>query len=245
MSIVTFIQRAEKDKTVQQQLTLSGVRLQDNATFDNFYSDANQQLCDFLQTLFASNELYVYIWGNPGAGCSHLLQACCHKAHELNKTAMYLPLSEYHHLTPEILDGLEEMDLVVLDDIQVVMQQSEWEEAIFHLFNRLRSNQRQLLIGANNPPNEIGVKLPDLLSRLNWGVIFRVNALTDEDKVLALQLRAKHRGIKMPEEVAGFLLRHYSRSTNDLFEALDKLDTASLAEQRKLTVPFVKQVLQI
>ena len=230
---------------MQQQLTLAGIQLQDSATFDNFYQEGNQQICSFLQVLFSSDELYAYIWGNPGAGCSHLLQACCHKAHELHKTAMYLPLGEYKHLTPDIFDGLEAMDLIVLDDIQVVMQQTEWEEALFHLFNRLRNNHRQLLIGANNPPNEINVKLPDLLSRLNWGITFRVNALSDAEKVFALQLRAKHRGIKMPEEVAGFLLRHYSRSTTALFDALDKLDAASLAEQRKLTIPFVKQVLQL
>lgn len=230
---------------MQQQLTLSGIRLQDNATFENFYVAGNQQLCVFLQNLFSDHELYAYLWGNPGAGCSHLLQACCHKAHELAKSAMYLPLAEYQHLTPEVFDGLEEMDLVVLDDIQTVVKQPEWEEGIFHLFNRLRSSQRHLLIGANNPPNEIGINLPDLLSRLNWGVIFRVNALTDADKVLALRLRAEHRGIKLPEEVASFLLRHYSRSTMALFSALDTLDTASLAEQRKLTIPFVKYVLQI
>ncbi len=226
-----------------KQLTLAGIRLQDNATFENFYAKQNQQVFAFLHDLFLSDENYTYLWGNTGAGCSHLLQASCHNAHDLNKQAMYLPLKEFIHLTPDVFENLEIMDLVAIDDIQCVAGKANWEEALFHLFNRLRANKCYLIIGANTPPNSLNILLPDLLSRLTWGITFKLNGLIDDDKVAALCMRATHRGMHMPEEVANYLLRHYSRTTSHLFTALDKLDLASLAQQRKLTIPFVKQVL--
>lgn len=228
-----------------EQLTLSGIRLQDDTTFANFYAKNNEQLLQFLQGLFSNNEFFVYLWGNQGAGCSHLLQACCHAAHDSNESAMYLPLSEFNQLTPDIFDGLDSMDLVAIDDLDVICADNNMEEALFHLFNRLRQQQKHLLIGASTPPHQIAIALPDLLSRLAWGVTFKVHALDDEGKASALRIRAAVRGMNMPEEVANFLLRHYSRSTNDLFNALDKLDVASLKLQRKLTVPFAKQVLYL
>ena len=226
-----------------EQLTLTGIRLQDNTTFENFYAKNNQQVFQFLQSLFEEQELYAYLWGNAGSGRSHLLQACCHQAHHLNKKAMYLPLHEFIDLSPEVFDNLEMMDLIAIDDIQCIAGKAHWEEAFFHLFNRLRTNHRYLVIAGNTPPNALDLALPDLLSRLTWGLTFKLHVLTDDDKVSALLMRAAHRGMHMPEEVANFLLRHYSRTTNDLFNALDKLDLASLAEQRMLTIPFVKQVL--
>jgi DnaA-homolog protein len=229
---------------VHKQLTLSGIRLQDTATFDNFYAVGNNLgVYSFLQSFFLTEEIYVYLWGNLGAGCSHLLQACCHMADAMGKNVMYIPLAEYDAFTPEIFDNLETMDIVALDDLHKIAKQLIWEEAVFHLFNRLRNEGKKLLIAGNNPPNQLGMLLPDLVSRLSWGTVFRVHALSDAEKIQALQLRAKHRGIKLPEEVANFLLRHYSRSSADLFNALDTLDLASLAEQRKLTIPFVKTVL--
>jgi len=228
---------------VLEQLTLSGIRLQDEKTFENFNIENNHQIIDFLQAMLTGEELFAYLWGNSGVGRSHLLQAACHHAHYLNKTAMYLPLSEFIHLSPDVFDDLETMDLVAIDDLDVISNNTQWEEALFHLFNRLRHHNKYLLVAADNPPNQLAIALPDLLSRLTWGIVFRVNALTDEGKIKALCIRAEYRGMHMPEEVAHFLLRHYSRSSSDLFAALDKLDVASLAEQRKLTIPFVKQVL--
>lgn len=228
-----------------EQLTLAGIRLQDNMTFENYYPAGNAHICNFLQTLFQGNENYVYLWGKSGAGCSHLLQACCHFANAQDKVSMYLPLREFTMACPDMLDDLDTMDLLVLDDIECAVGNNAFEESLFHLFNRLRQANKILLIGGKQAPRELGVVLPDLLSRLTWGVTFKVEPLSDADKAQALQLRAKHRGMLLPPDVAHFLLRRYSRDAGDLFAALDKLDIASLTEQRKLTIPFVKEVLSL
>lgn len=228
-----------------EQLTLAGIRLQDNMTFENYYQMGNVHICNFLQQIFQNNENYVYLWGKLGAGCSHLLQACCHLANAQDKLSMYLPLSEFPIASPDLFEDLEQMDLIAIDDIECIVGNKILEESLFHLFNRLKQANKILLIAGKQAPRELGITLPDLLSRLTWGVIFKVEPLSDEDKAQALQLRAKHRGMLLAADVAHYLLRRYSRDAADLFAALDKLDIASLAEQRKLTIPFVKEVLSL
>lgn len=222
----------------QGQLTLN-IRLRDDATFDNFYAENNRQLIAHLCALI-KNKQFTYIWGPPGAGRSHLLQACCHAANQQGLSSIYLPLAL---LSPQILEDLEKISLVCIDDIHKIVGQPAWEEAIFHIFNKLPEQNSTLLISANNPVHALPFLLADLKSRLAGGVIFQVQSLTDQEKLAALQMRAKIRGLDIPHEVAEFLLNRCTRDTTNLFSILDKLDQASLAAQHKLTIPFVKSVL--
>jgi len=114
---------------------------------------------------------------------------------------------------------------------------------VFHLFNRLRDSGRRLLLAATASPRELGVGLPDLQSRLSLALVFQLQPLSDEDKLRALQLRASRRGLHLTDEVGRFILTRGARSMSALFELLDRLDQASLQAQRKLTIPFLKEVL--
>lgn len=227
---------------VAEQLTLN-VHLRDDAHFNNFYVDAtNAPALHYLQNfLNNTTENYAYVWGKPATGRSHLLQACCEQARSVNLQASYLPFNAM--LAPEMLDCLEFSDLVCLDDINVVAGNSDWEEALFHFFNRIKETGKHLLISGICAPRELAIKLPDLKSRLTSGVIFQLHELSDSDKLAALRLHAQQRGLELPDEAAEFLLRRWSRDMPALLVALEKLDRASLAAQRKLTVPFIKQVL--
>lgn len=226
-----------------EQLTLA-VSLRDDARFANFFPAKNQQIIHALrQQLTENGEPFIYLWGTPGVGCSHLLQASCHYAEGLGFQSIYLPLDEMAQYGPEVLDGMDNLPLVVIDQIQAVCGDPAWEEALFHLFNRLRSKNNKLLIAADNAPAGLNIQLPDLSSRLNWGVTYQVQALEDEGKIEALQLRAHRRGLNLSNEVARFILRRGSRDNNELFQLLDELDRVSLAEQRKLTIPFIKTQL--
>lgn len=224
------------------QLTL-GVMLRDDATFDNFFVGTNQQaLSCLVQLVQGKGERIVYLSGPNGAGVSHLLQACCHAACFEQQSSIYLPLSE-PQLTPEVLQDLEGIDLICVDDLESAVENSEWEEQLFHLYNRVRDSGGRLLLGAKAPPSQLHCQLEDLRSRLCWGLALSLETLDDEHKLAALQFRAKKRGLQLSAEVGAFLLRHYSRDTATLFSLLDQLDRASLAAKRRLTVPFVKQVL--
>jgi len=224
------------------QIPLS-VGLRDDARFENFYALGNELLCASLKAAAqGQGEQFIFIWGNAGVGCTHLLQAVCHEADPVGRTAAYLPLDELKHMGGGILEGMEFLDLICLDGIDAVAGDRRWEEALFHFFNRIREQGNTLIIAANAAPRHLGIQLPDLASRLSWGIVFQVQPLSDETKLKALQMRASARGLEFSDEVARYLLHHASRNMNDLTFLLDTLDQASLSAKRKVTIPFIKEV---
>lgn len=233
---------------VNEQLTLRfGWR--DGFHFSNYYPASNESVVHFLSSLDfsdlsnASSEHFAYLWGSNGVGKSHLLQAACQQVADSGHSVAYLPLGEFETLDKEMFGGLEQMSLICIDDVQVVAGNDSWEEALFHLYNRVHEAKKILLVAGNVAPTALPVKLPDLLSRLTWGPVFHLQELNDEEKVEALRLRAKGRGFELPNEVAHFLIKRSPRDMTSLFELLDRLDEASLSQQRKLTIPFVRDLI--
>lgn len=224
-----------------------GVRLRDDATFANFYPGANAAALGYVERMCESDvgwaENLIYLWGAEGVGRSHLLQAACLRMEQFGGRAVYLPLDAVAMYGPQLLDNLEQCDLVCIDEVDLVAGHPTWEEALFHLFNRLRDAGRRLLLSASAPPREVPIKLPDLKSRLTLALVFQLHGLSDEDKLRALQLRASRRGLHLTDEVGRFILTRGSRSMNSLFDLLEQLDHASLQAQRKLTIPFLKETL--
>jgi DnaA family protein len=191
----------------------------------------------------AGAEQFLYLWGAASVGKSHLLQAACQHAAENQRTVAYLPLAELIDLSAEIFDGLEQMSLVCIDDVQLIAGKTDWEEALFHFYNRVRDAGGALLVTANVAPSALAVELADLQSRLSWGPVLQLRELDDAGKIAALQLRADGRGFELPDEVAQFLIRRSARDMASLFLLLDRLDEASLVQQRKLTIPFVRDLI--
>jgi len=220
-----------------------GLRLRDNASFANYHPGGNREVMQVVQRSAAGEgEQFIYLWGPSGIGKTHLLQAACRTAAERGAGCAYLPLRRFGEIPLAILDGLEDLALVCVDDIQCVAGRKDWETALFHLYNRLRDGGAHLIISADAGPAGVGIALPDLASRLAWGLVLQLVPLDDYSKRAALQLRAHARGFELPDSVARYLLRRSPRDMPALFELLDRLDQASLAAQRKLTIPFVKQV---
>jgi DnaA family protein len=227
------------------QLTL-GFHLNDRATFANFYVGKNTEVVLALKKIASGEgEHHIYLCAPCGQGCSHLLQACNHYAYQHQLSSVYLPLASLLTMSPDILLGLESLALVCLDDLQAIAGHAAWEEAIFHLYNRVNSANGRIVMAAHALPKAINIELPDLVSRLSWGGVYQLELLTDNEKLTILTLRAKQRGIHLSEEVACYMLTHCPRHMGTLCAALDALDKASLAAQRRLTVPFVKKILEI
>ena len=222
-----------------QQLPLS-LQLRANATFGNFIATGNEAL---VHSLRDRGEQYVYLWGPRASGKSHLLQALCHACHQDGISAAYIPLRHDDISSPEVLSGLESLDVICLDDVHTIAGNKQWETALFHLFNRVKDAGGRLVITAETAPNQLGLQLPDLVSRLNWGVVYQMEQLADEEKIRLLQQTANQAGMELPSEVAKYLLTRCTRDLASLLGLLEQLDHASLAAQRKLTIPFVRQFI--
>lgn len=226
-----------------RQLPL-GIRLKDNASFANFYEGHNAQVLAHVRACArGEGEQVIYLWSAAGSGKTHLLQAACHEAALRDAHPVYLPLREATQWSPEMLQGMEQCPLICLDDLDAIAGNAVWEEAIFHLFNRVRESGHRLLMSSAVPVASLQLQLRDLASRVVWGLLLHLEPLEEGERVTALQLRARQRGFELPDEVAQFLLRRCPRDTASLFEMLDRLDDASLAAQRKLTIPFVRGLI--
>lgn len=232
-----------KQNTAETQLTLR-LSPQDIYRLDN-YLFISDETASVVQAFCETAELdFLYLAGEGGSGKTHLLLACAEAVQKGGKQVIYLSLSELMHSgSPAILQSLEQVDLLCLDDIEAVAGNVAWEEALFHCFNRLHDAKGKLLVASANTPAHSLIKLPDLRSRLATGLVYQLPVLNDEQKQRALIIQAHYRGLSMSDEAAQYLLRHYGRDMNNLIQVLQQLDKASLQAKRKLTIPFIKQVL--
>jgi DnaA family protein len=225
------------------------LHLQEKYTFENFYVGPNAVALGCLQQLFKQNNFThsIYLWGHRFVGCSHLLHACCEAAQQSGLKIIYLSLLDIqqHHDALDLDDMFNACEFVCLDDIEAIAHSFEWEEVFFHLYNRLVKQHIPIIFAAHQVPHQLPFRLPDLISRLNSGLLFQIHELNDTQKMSALQLRAHLRGLELSESVANFLLSRLPRSPRILVDALNQLDLFSLARQRKLTIPFVKEVLEL
>ncbi len=238
-------------QTVMQptQFTLA-VTLPDDETLHSFYgadsSPAVAYIRQYLQPETANSgkpQPPVFVFGASGSGKSHLLYAACVQAQELGLTSQLLALDEFAQYSPRMLDNLEQLDLVCLDNIGAVAGDSHWQVALFDLYNRLAEHGKKLIIVADDQPTALGFTLPDLVSRLQACTVFQLRLLSDDDKQKLLQQKARVRGLDLPDEVARYLLNRQQRDIRALVDTLDVLDKASMVHQRRLTIPFVKDVL--
>lgn len=226
----------------QAQLALP-VRLRDDATLDNFFAPeaALPLLAALRQQARREGEPILFIFGPAGSGKSHLLQAACHQA---GSAALYLPLSGIDFCHPdEVLQDVEHLALVCLDDIHSVLGNPAWELALFNLYNRARQLGCRLLVAGNAAPRALAVSLPDLRSRLGWGPVFQLPAPSDQTRIGMLRLRASRRGLSLSPEVASYIIARAPRDPASLLALLEALDVSSLAEQRTLSIPFVRKTL--
>lgn len=217
------------------------LRLADHAVFESFLPAGNETLVSTLAGVADGAVTQgCWIWGPAATGKTHLLQATCERAGD---RSVYVPLEQMAASGPAILEGLESRDLICLDDIHAVAGDPPWEAALFALCNAVLDADRVLVVSAGMSPRESRIDLPDLKSRLSLLATFQVSALSDEQRVTALQLRAGHRGLELPDDTAAFLLSRSRRDMASLYDLLDRLDLEALRAQRRLTIPFVREVL--
>lgn len=216
--------------------------LADHAVFETFWAGGNEPVVAFLERLAQNPEAPgAWLWGAHATGRSHLLQAVCAR---LGDRSVYVPLQDLAATGPGILDGLATRACVCLDDVDSVAGRQDWEQGLFGLCNAAADAGVALLAAAAAPSREAGFELRDLQSRFSRLPAFHLKALDDAGRQRALQLRASRRGLELPAETARYLLTRSRRDMASLYSLLDRLDTEALKAQRRLTVPFVRDVLE-
>jgi DnaA-homolog protein len=226
-----------------QQLPL-GVRLPDRAVFASFLPARNREALEHARRVAAGDAGGATWFSGPAsAGKTHLLQAICSQAAQAQR-AGYFPLADLADLGVGVLDGLQQLQCVCLDDLESVAGRLEWEKAIFGLLREVEDGGGALVMAARPPPALLAWALPDLGSRCAAGAVVPLRALDETEQQQALQLRARLRGFELPEETSRWLLRRFPRDMRRLYGLLDTLDDAALAAQRRLTVPFIREVLE-
>jgi len=228
----------------ERQLALN-LRLREGLSFENFLPGRNRETLERLRTYLTGGARCgsFFVWGERGSGRSHLLTAACREVEASGRPVAYVSLTDHAELEPEMLENLEHCALVCLDDVDCIVGRDAWEAALFALYERLRARAGLWLAAANAAPAALGLSMSELATRLTAGWVHGLNMLGDEEKCAALMQRARSRGMELPEEVARYVLTHFSRDPHTLFELLDRIDTTALAAQRRLTIPFIRTLL--
>ena len=227
--------------TSHQQLPLEFQHVQEQS-FDQFIFGSNSDLLPILNDPLQN---VLFVWGNSFSGKTHLLSALYHQYLKENKSAIFLPLSIKQELSVDILENIETSALICIDDIDAIAGDRQWEESLFYLYNQMKTSGNKMLISSHSNAVNLNFCLNDLKSRLQWGITYQLKPLMDAEKIQLLQNRAQLKSFSLSDDVAQFLLNRVSRNLPDLIQLLDKLDYASLSQQRKLTIPFVKNFLEL
>lgn len=217
------------------------IALADHAVFESFYDGGNEVLVAMLKAVASGGDEHgCWLWGAPGSGKTHLLQAVCETAGD---AAAYLPMASVADYGRVVLDGLSSRNIVCIDDVDVILGNDDFEIALFSLYNALHETGGQLVVAATQSPRESKVNLLDLSSRLSRLPVFQIQNLSDDERIAALQLRAEHRGLSMPDDAAKYLMKHCRRDMASLNAILERIDAAALLAKKPLTLRFVRNVL--
>jgi len=224
-----------------EQLILP-VSVSEHMVFDSFYPGPNLEI---YQSLQSHVEKLLWIAGTKGSGKTHLLQAAFHQCIHLEKRSLYIPMQDSEQLSPEVLDDLDQLDLICIDDIEFILGSKAWEIKLLDLYERLQTTNTHLLIASHETPKELNFFLPDLASRFSMSIVHQLKNLSETEIISAIQLHADIRGFNLPIKAANYLLKRVERNVSSLMEIIKILDYESLSKQRKLTVPFIKNILHL
>jgi DnaA family protein len=225
-----------------QQLPLP-VRLRTSSVFSGYLAGPNASVVQSLyQQQFTASPV-VFVYGQVATGKTHLLQALCVEAGRRRQIAAYFSADDLLRYGPELLKGSSQYSFLCIDDVDKVLAQATWDRALFSVYRDFEEGGGKLVLSATQSPSSCLIPLADLRSRLLAGMMLHLQPLEEQQQMDALRLHATQRGLELPDETIQYLQRRLPRDMATLCNFLDELDIASLAAQRKLTVPFVKQVL--
>jgi DnaA-homolog protein len=217
------------------------LRLERHAALDSFVAGANAAALEHVRAVASgARSDAVWLTGPAATGKTHLLAGACRAATAAGLRSMYVALDPA--LDPAMLRDLDAIDVLALDDVQLAAGRAEWERALFVTLDA-RLHHGGVLLAADRAPRDCDFRLPDLGSRAAAAAVYRLVALRDEDLAIALVRRAAQMGLSIDEPATSFLLQRVTRDLAELTDWLDRIDQAALAQQRRITIPLLREVL--
>lgn len=212
--------------------------------FEDFVPGPNAAALEAVKHLLDEAGATLFLSGPEGSGKSHLLNAFCHAARERGLGAFYIALGRLPEEAAAGLEGLQMLDVVCVDDVDRAAGNPVWERALFRCFNEVRDSGGRLLVASREPLRSLSFGLPDLASRLAWGLRLKLSAPDDESKAAILRQRAHSLHIELPEDVQAYVLRKSRRDMASLLAVVEGLKDAAFVAKRKITVPLAREVLR-
>lgn len=212
-----------------EQLPLA-ISVQSEPSFDNFTVGENREAVTRVHALASAGEgeRILYVWGPPGSGCTHLLKAAVSAAGGC-----------YYGPGQAAVTGID--TLVAADHVECL--DDAGQIALFRQINRAREGGARVLASGRSAPTGLAVR-DDLRSRLGWGLVYQLRPLTDDDKKKHVRAEAARLGLRIPEEVLLYLFNRLPRDMRSLNAVLRYLDMHSMARQRALTLPMVRDAIE-
>lgn len=225
--------------------------------FDSYLIGANGAAVDLLQRAAnAADATWVFLNGAPASGKTHLLIAACAATGEHGRSAQYISLRDLPQRIdatnaaraaqdelPRAIRTLGGSDLLAIDDLDAIAGNRAAEHALFDLYNRCKVEKETMLFGAAQAPAQLGITLPDLVSRLAACTQVVLKPLDEDGRRAVLVQRAAARGLTLDGTVLDWLFAHHARDLRSLTALFERIDKAALAAQRRITVPFLRNLL--
>ncbi len=223
-------------------------QINQKASFDSFFcTPDNQNLMTRLADIVISqdaNELIIY--GEKGSGKSFIMQAICNELSSSEKQFAFIPMKKALNMGVEIFQNLDSLDTVCIDDLQLILANQEWETALFNLINECQQSNCSLILSLGGTQSvEESIVLPDLLSRIKRMEFIALHAVQDELFSQAIVFVAQQLEIKIDNAELEFLLKHQTRIFSLLVENIITLDKQAASLKRKITIPLIKETLNI
>ena len=228
------------------QLSLN-IKLDDSVSLDKFIKcKSNSNSLEFLKNtvLETSVSNLFYIWGREGVGKSYIMQALNREFINLNKKTLHLSLDDSRITSHEIFQNLGTLDVLLIEKIDRLPQDKDWELQVFALINDALSGNTKIYLSSNLVSKDLNIELTDLRSRMSYFTAIEIPEITDEEKIEALYQSSKRKGISLDNKTIEYIISHTSRSLSDLLKLINDLDLYSLKKKRKVTPSLVRELLE-
>jgi DnaA family protein len=214
-------------------------------SFENFVSDRTELIVDSLQALvLGQGEIQVGLWGGPASGKTHLLNASADFARREGISLQIYDGLQLRHCDAAGFEEFSHCDVLVIDNLDALAGDFAWETCFYQVINRCRDGEHRFVFSMTLKPDGLQTLLDDFRSRLQWGLLLQLPESCDVDIRRILRRRAELLGIDLSAEVVSYLMTHHARNLSEQIDILRRLDGLSLSQQRRVTIPLVKQALR-